>query len=111
MGRPRKKPGESYSEHINVRYRPDEYKHVTEQANKAGMSPSEFVRQASVKGTVITQQAANVPTVDRAYVNQLIRIGNNLNQLALAYYRKDQLPPPEHVDLLDKINDIIDETI
>lgn len=107
MARPKKSKDELLSEHINVRYTKPGYKAVLQKATAAGLEVSEYIRKAS-EGKEITARYRR-GSLDAALVQQLISIGNNLNQMTRKFH-EGQTPPPAHLsELVDRINEIIDQ--
>jgi hypothetical protein len=80
MSRPRKQRTEQRLARLNARVTPAELAQVEGQASAAGISASEFVRRAAL-GLRITPRRTQV---ENAAVVELIRVGNNLNQMARA---------------------------
>jgi hypothetical protein len=78
-GRPRKDTKHVRSEWLKARVTPDELHHVEQQARDAGKTPSEFFRDAVLNGHIVVKRFRSP---DPAILNQLQRIGNNLNQIA-----------------------------
>jgi len=80
MARPRKPVAEQRSAHLVVRVTLAERRAVDAQARAAGLAAAEFVRRC-VLGRQIAPRRARI---EDAAVIELIRVGNNLNQLARA---------------------------
>ena len=81
MVRPRKQPAEKRSLRLPAAsVTPAEFAEVERQASVAGLSAPEFVRRC-----VLGRQVAPRRTqVENAAIVELIRVGNNLNQMARA---------------------------
>lgn len=60
---------------FTVRFTPEQFQYITEQAETAMMSPSNFIRAAALRSRV------NVILDGRAVAKELNAIGGNLNQL------------------------------
>lgn len=76
-GRPRKYQDGQQAPRATVRFNPAEYARVLEQADAAGLSVSDFCRQAALTGQI---KAAIRPEVI-PLLNEMRAIGNNLNQI------------------------------
>jgi hypothetical protein len=70
----------------------------------AGLTQSAYLRQAATTGRVIIRQAR----ADFALVNQLRRIGVNLNQIAHAVHLASGAVPVELAALLAKLETALD---
>lgn len=77
MARPKKEQAQKRPHRISVRLSDDELLHLRERANQAGSSTSNYLRKVALSGKVVVRQK----TDNGAVVRQLLRIGNNLNQL------------------------------
>ncbi|MEZ5896970.1 MAG: MobC family plasmid mobilization relaxosome protein [Parvularculaceae bacterium] len=82
MGRPKKQLHEKRSQRFNIRYSPAEMRHIRLQAHKAGLEPHEYARRRTLGHIVVTQTTTG--RTDPALINELNRIGVNLNQIARA---------------------------
>lgn len=69
--------GDKTTEQLNIRILPSEKKQIEENASKAKMSVTEYVRRCCLKKKVM--DTSWVP----ALTNQIIRIGVNINQVAV----------------------------
>ena len=78
-GRPRKDTRQLRDHWLKTRVTMDELHRVEQLARDAGMTPSEFFRDAVLKGQIVIKRFR---APDPALINQLQRIGNNLNQIA-----------------------------
>lgn len=78
-GRPRKDTRQVRSEWLKARVTPDELHRVEQLARDAGKTPSELFRDAVLNGHILIKRYR---APDPALINQLQRIGNNLNQIA-----------------------------
>lgn len=96
MARPQKQPHERRSEQRKIRYTPDEIAQLEAQASIAGLTVTDLIRDVSL-GTKVTRMPASVKAAKVDAANLLIaidaltgqtkRIGNNVNQLAVAEHR------------------------
>ncbi len=62
---------------FTVRFTEEQFHHIAEQADRAMMSPSNYIRAAAMRGKV------NVILDGKAVARELKAIGNNLNQLTV----------------------------
>ena len=76
-GRPRKYQDGQQAPRATVRFNPAEYERVLSQADAAGLSVSDFCRQAALTGEI---KAAIRPEII-PLLNEMRAIGNNLNQI------------------------------
>ena len=89
MARPKKAPGEKRSEQTNSRWTAAELEYLREQASRAGLSLSEYVRRRALSLPVAPSPSSSS---DPALVSELNRIGVNVNQLARTAHRGRALP-------------------
>lgn len=78
-GRPRKDTSKLRDQWLRARVTADELHRVEQLARDAGKTPSDFVRDASLLGRI---QIKRYLAPDPGIINELQRIGNNLNQIA-----------------------------
>ena len=78
MSRPRKEPEITYTHHINLRLTDVQYEIISENARRAELSLSEYIRRQLMKGKVIAKYEL---VADLPELKKLIFEGNNLNQL------------------------------
>jgi hypothetical protein len=71
-----------------IRYTKSEHFIIREKASKAGIRPSEYIRQVTINGQVRTR----LTTEERQLARQLVGMANNLNQLAKACHQEGLLP-------------------
>lgn len=62
---------------FTVRFTEEQFHHIAEQADRAMMSPSNYIRVAAMRGKV------NVILDGKSMARELNAIGNNLNQLTV----------------------------
>ena len=79
MARPKKQTSDKREQWIKARVSPAEHADILLRAARSGLSSSEFLRRAALSGEVVVQQNA---AGDFETVDQLRRIGGNLNQIA-----------------------------
>lgn len=75
-----------------TRFTPEEWAAVEARAKSCGLLPAAYLRTVAL-GTIPRQQPG---VVEREAVYHLVRIGNNLNQLARWANTERQLPPAAH---------------
>lgn len=90
MARPKKQDHERRSARNEQRYTVAEFEWLNEQAAKAGITMTEFVRRRALSLPV--RPAPSAQGVDPALVTELNRIGVNLNQVAKALNAGRALP-------------------
>ena len=89
-GRPKKSPEEKHTETVRVPLRPADFARLREKADKAETTITDFVRAAALgqKFTVVETAAPDFDTVE-----QVRRIGVNLNQIAKALNARQSVRP------------------
>ena len=92
MARPQKSPTDRHSESVRVSLRPADLARLKSQADRAETTITDFVR-ASALGKKLTVIQADAPDFDT--VEQLRRIGVNLNQIAKAMNAQKTVQPSE----------------
>jgi hypothetical protein len=106
MARPKK--SEPRSAQFNVSVTPSELESIKRRAAAVGMRPVHFgrARLLDTTGTAPAkvQQATNH---DRMIYGQLVRLGNNLNQMLRRLHGTDDPPPADLEPLLNDIRQII----
>ncbi len=65
------------SRHVGVRFKPDDYRRLERKAERLGVSVSRVIRDTAL-GVVIAPPRHRL--ADQDLINQLSRLGNNLNQ-------------------------------
>lgn len=85
MARPRKTEHDKRTAQTNERWTSAELAWLDDQAAKAGLSRSEFIRNRALGRPV--SPAPQTAGVDPALISELNRIGVNVNQLARATHR------------------------
>ena len=88
MSRPKKQTDQTRSHTVRARVTPDERTSIEQQAANAGLSLTEYVRRR-VLGHRINPRPARV---DFELVNQLRKIGVNLNQQTRRLHETGQVP-------------------
>ena len=78
-GRPRKSPVSLRDQWLRARVRPDELHRVEQLARDANKSVSDYIRDTALTARIIIKRYRRVEPV---VLNELSRIGNNLNQIA-----------------------------
>ena len=90
MGRPPKAPHDRHTESVRVSLRPADLARLQAKADKAETTVTDFVR-ASALGQKFVVVESDAPDFDT--VEQLRRIGVNLNQIAKAMNAQKTVPP------------------
>lgn len=80
MGRPELQPEERRTERHNIRFSPNEYEHVRQQADAAGLDVAEYLRRRAL-GYVVPR-APHRRGVEAGLLRELNSIGVNINQIA-----------------------------
>ncbi|MFN4315308.1 MAG: plasmid mobilization protein [Chitinophagaceae bacterium] len=70
-----------------IRFSGNEYFIIKENAAKAGLKPSEYIRQTAIYSTI----KARLTQEERLAVKALIGMANNINQIAKACHRENVL--------------------
>lgn len=70
-----------------IRFSLNEYFIIKEKASKSGLKPSEYIRQTAIHSTV----KARLTQEETAIIKALIRMENNINQIAKACHRESVL--------------------
>ena len=83
MARPRKEPEITYTHHINLRLTDVQYEIISENARRAELSLSEYIRRQLIKGKVVAKYelVADLPELKKL-IFEFGKIGNNLNKIA-----------------------------
>ena len=83
MARPRKEPEITYTHHINLRLTDVQYEIISENARRAELSLSEYIRRQLMKGKVIAKYelVADLPELKKL-IFEFGKIGNTVNQIA-----------------------------
>ena len=86
MARPKLAPDKRLSERVSLNLSRSEYLRGIERAERAGLTLTEYARKQFVSGRVVVKQYRQL---DHAVIDQIRRIGINLNQLThLAHIKK-----------------------
>ncbi len=70
-----------------IRFSQNEFFIVKEKATNAGLKPSEYLRQAAIYATI----KARLTPEERGFIKALIRMENNMNQIAKVCQREGVL--------------------
>lgn len=90
MARPPKGRDDQRSETLRFRMRPAEYLRVRQTPEKAQLSLSDYARRMLLTGQVTIRQ---VHSMDPEIVDQIRRIGINLNQAVHKLHATGKIPP------------------
>lgn len=104
MGRPPKAPQDRHSAQLNIPLKPADYARLRTKADKAETTVTDFVR-ASALGQKFTVVQSNNPDFDT--IEQLRRIGVNLNQIAKAMNQGNMVPPPSIERAVSKLENLL----
>ena len=107
MARPKKPTSDKRAQWIKARVSPAEHAEILLHAAKASLSSSEFLRRAALSTEVVVQQSASA---DFETVDQLRRIGVNLNQLARVANKTGYMPDGLE-EALAKVDQLLDRMI
>lgn len=103
MARPKKQSDAHRRHRLAVRVTAEELAAFTERVRLAGMSPSEYLRQAALRGRVEVQHKA---TADPGLIAAINKIGVNLNQMTRTANGTGRVPP-ELSRLCEKIDQLV----
>jgi hypothetical protein len=106
---PRAKKSEPRSRQFNLSLTEAELASIKRRAEAVGMRPVHFGRALLfAKGSRVTiQTQRDRSSVDRLIYGQLVRLGNNLNQMVRHLHRTGDPLPPDLEPLLNNIRQII----
>jgi len=104
MARPKKNESQTKLHVIPVRLSETQHSIVIRNAEKAGLSMAEYIRQQAVHGSINTEYriVADFPEI-RKLTRELSAIGNNLNQIA-RYFNTGGL---QSKSILEDINEAV----
>lgn len=105
-GRPTKQPHEKRSIQICLRVTIAEEDYYKQQASKAGLTVTEYLRRAGLNMIIRVPRAI----ADNQLISELNAMGNNLNQIARAANR-GQEEREFWRDLADKVANKLDEVV
>jgi hypothetical protein len=106
MARPKKR-AELRSHVVSFRLTGDEMAKLQEEATRAGLVANDYAREKTVRGSVRVIQTRELPF---PLINELRRIGNNINQQTRLAHANGGIPPELH-RLWAKLETILDEII
>lgn len=104
MARPRKSPEDRRALRVAFRLSAPDAEALAARAQAAGMPIGVFAREMALSGRVSVSRAEG-PAFET--LDQLRRIGVNLNQLTRAYHRRGVLPPDHLRGLCERIEALI----
>lgn len=107
MARPKKQTNDKRAQWIKARVSPAEHAEFLLRAAGASLSSSEFLRRSALSGEVVVQHGA---AADFETVDQLRRIGVNLNQLARVANKTGYMPDGLEAALA-KVDQLLDRMI
>ncbi len=101
------------SRFVGVRFKPDDYRRLEEKAEGLGTTVSGLLRAAALAAVLEAVPAPRRQLADQDLINQLIRLGNNLNQQTRIFHQlryRGLLPEAADViALLKEIRDLVDK--
>lgn len=104
-GRPRKTPVSLRDQWLRARVRPDELHRIEQMARDAGKSLSDYVRDAVLTARIVIKRYRRVEPI---VLNELSRIGNNLNQIARICNTTGESRRAQHIeDYLDELRPVL----
>ena len=109
MARPKLAPDKRLSERVGINLTQSELLRGADRADRAGLTLAEYARKQFVSGRVVVKQYRQL---DHAIIDQIRRIGVNLNQLMPIAHRDKKLPPtlPRLINLIEQfLTEQIDE--
>ena len=107
MARPKKPTTDKRAQGIKARVSPAEHAEILLRAAGANLSSSEFLRRAALSTEVVVHEPASA---DFETVDQLRRIGVNLNQLARVANKTGHMPDGLE-EALAKVDQLLDGMI
>ncbi len=106
MGRP--KATEPRTEQLNISVSVSELEDIKKRAYALGMRPAHFGRALLLdKNRYPVSVAGRSTNIDRLVLNQLIRLGSNLNQMVRHLHQTGDPLPPDLEPLLNDIRRLI----
>lgn len=107
MARPKKPTSDKRAQWIKARVSPAEHAEILLRAAEASLSSSEFLRRSALSTELVVQQGARA---DFETIDQLRRIGVNLNQLARVANKTGYMPDGLE-EALAKVDQLLDRMI
>lgn len=108
MARPSKQPEEKRAMHVAFRLSARDAEALGTRAKDAGLSLSAYARDMALNGRVAVVQSRQL---DFETLDQLRRIGVNLNQLTRQEHRRGHHDPDYLRHLCDRIETLIDQAL
>ena len=100
---------ESRARLIRVRVSDDEHQQIVVRAERTHcFTLSEYIRRMALHGKIEVRQSR---AMDGETLDQLRRLGVNLNQMTRQFHETGQRPPSELEPLLKKLSALVDEQI
>lgn len=107
MARPQKSETDKRTERLpHVRCTKGEKATIASKAAQAGMSVSDYIRKMAIEGEVVVRESQT----DFALVDQLRRIGVNINQITQRLHQTEKLPP-DLSNVWRRLNNLLDRVI
>jgi len=105
VGRPPKSPEDKHSETVRIPLRPADFARLQSNADKAETSITDFVR-ATALGHTFNVVQSNAPDFDT--MQELRRIGVNLNQIAKQMNAQKTVKPSELTTACQKLERLLE---
>lgn len=105
MGRPRST--EPRTQQLNLSFSISEFADIRQRAYALGMRPAHFCRAHLLRQNSQPEQQKAADNMSRLILDQLRRLGNNLNQIARHLHQTGEPLPPDLEPLLTDIRDLI----
>lgn len=108
MARPKKPTSDRREQWIKARVSPAEHADILTRAARARLSPSEFLRNSALSSQVVVAEEA--AGADFETIDQLRRVGVNLNQLTRVANKTGYMPDGLE-EALAKVDRLLDRMI
>lgn len=105
MGRP--KLTLKRDQQLNLRFTPPEYEEVKTRAETYGLRPIDYGRAVLLNERREFEATRPVGTIERLWLAQVRRLGNNLNQMMRHLHMTKEPAPPTLALLLDEIRELL----
>lgn len=104
MARPKLAPQDRHSEQVNIPLKPADLARLSDSADKAETTVTDFIRASALghRFTVIQSDAPDFDTVE-----QMRRIGVNLNQIAKAMNAQKTVQPSELIIACEDVKTLL----
>lgn len=93
MARPRKQTADLRTEAIRFYAKPSEKLRIQHAAAARGLTVSDYARLRVLKAADPAPAAPAFPPVSKEIINEIRRIGANINQAVRRFHQTDRVPP------------------